>query len=125
MNHSEIIAQIIEDRLIDIAIRCFEQADVVPEGRELIPGDEYFRNNVYVRAKVGMKQHVEVLRNSGLTPGYRAYGTVSAEFYGGARAYLFPLDYHFSITLEDVMSVIANQVEAKLESDGFKTGEEE
>lgn len=125
MNHSEIIAQIIKDRVIDIAIRRFEQAGVVPEGRELIPDDEYFRNNVSVQAKVGMKQHVEVLKNSGLTPRYRAYGTVSAEYYGGARAYLVQLDYHFTITLEDVMSVIANQAEAKLGSDGFEADEEE
>lgn len=125
MDHSQIIAQIIKERVINIAISHFKQVGVVPEGRELVPGDAYFNNNVYVRARSGMKQYVDVLKGSGFTPKYRAHGVVSAEFYGEARAYVVQLDYSFLISLEDVMSVIASQAEAKLRSEGFEEDEEE
>lgn len=125
MDHSQIIAQIIKERVINTAISHFKQVGVVPEGRELVPGDAYFNNNVYVRARSGMKQYVEVLKTPGLTPRYRAHGVVSAEFYGGARAHVVQLEYSFVISLEDVMNVIASQAEAKLRSEGFETGEEE
>lgn len=124
MDHSRIIAQIIRERVMESVILNFTQAGVVPEGRELIPGDEYFRNNVNVRARTGMKQHVDVLKTTSLTPRYHAHGTVSAEFYGGTSAYSFQLKYSFTISLEDVMRVIASQAEGELDLEGFQESEE-
>lgn len=51
MNDSQIVAQIIRERVTAIAIQHFRQVDVVPEGVDLTPGDEYFRDNVDVRAR--------------------------------------------------------------------------
>lgn len=115
MNHPQIIAQIIRERVTATVVRHFIQAGVVPEGRELIPGDDYFRNNVDVRATQGMEQHVDVLDSSGRTPRYHAHGTIRAQFYGGARAYSTSLSYSFIISLGDVMRVIAREVEVEWE----------
>lgn len=125
MDHSQIIAQIIREHVTDSAIRTITQAGVVPEGRELIPGDEYFRNNVRVRTKAGMRQRVEARATPGVAPRYFVHGTVSVEFYGGTRAYSTQLTYSFTVSLEDVMRVIASQVEGELDREGFNESEEE
>lgn len=72
-----------------------------------------------------MTQHVDVLRNSGFIPRYHAHGTVSAQFYGGSRAYTTQLSYSFVVSPEEVMGVIAREAENALNHSNFGADEEE